>query len=935
MKRKLLNPTLLKRTALAVPAAALMLGAAQAGTTIGLNFQAWYYADGGAGYQTTGFPVTAKAFGVDLADWLSTFPQDCQSPINASTNIWSVSVSWTAPNAWQSGIGELNAGWVTEAVAPGDDEATWGYLDDGNSTGSAPTASLTGLAATFPSGYVIQTIAANSGVKTFDPVDITDGVATTNTASYSTYYVKNPESDSSVSGGTVGLSTDSGVFTSDTVQLYPHPKTASNRSVLAGFIVTDKPVVSLKPVGGSVNQGSAFTLSAGAIGIPPLSFQWRLNGSPIPNATNKTYEIASAGQADAGEYDLVVTNALGAGTSVVASVSIAAVPNIVRDLAGITGTIYAGGSFSQWGVVAVGGQPLYYGWLKDGKTSVGLNSPTLTLSNLATSDSGAYSVVVTNVYGSARSATNHLVVTASPNLYTTEVAQDSPSAYWPLNETTGTDVVDHSGGAHDGTNNIGTTLGVAGPRLPAYAGFDAGKLAYQFNGSSGYIDCGTGASLSGTNDFTVEAWINTTATTLGQVVQQRDSTGYNGEYMLVVNADGTLSFTVYGNGYQFNNLTSSKRVNDGQWHHVAAVRSAGTTGLLYIDGIVAASQTSTTVAPLDATIKTAIGADVRDSANYFNGMICDVAIYAAALSPSRIGLHAYIGAKGNAPVVLQVVPSGYLVDSKPSGTPHWGLNNGASWLASVTDTATPARTRTGAEVFTGASQIVTPASPDFSTPKGTIMFWLQANAPIPGPGNEGAILVDRRTTNGAVIVLDNAGEIFWQGQAGSQNSLATGYVPDGNWHHVAITYGQTTNDSISIYIDGVLSGFPAPITNAWTWPADQEMEIGLSHDVYWKKFNGQMDDFRLYSRVLTDTEINQVYSSNALVDSNTLVLRYNFDTTGGGQSLQWPSGPLESSPTLGPSAVWTPVPNAASPYPFLPPSPSSPAGPSMFYRVAF
>ncbi len=79
MKRKLLSKSLFKQTALAVPAAALMLGAAQAGTTVGLNFQAWYYDSGttpqtigfGQGYQTTGFPVTAKAFGVAPANWVN------------------------------------------------------------------------------------------------------------------------------------------------------------------------------------------------------------------------------------------------------------------------------------------------------------------------------------------------------------------------------------------------------------------------------------------------------------------------------------------------------------------------------------------------------------------------------------------------------------------------------------------------------------------------------------------------------------------------------------------------------------------------------------------------------------------------------------------------------------------------------------------------
>src|ERR1700720_4884231 len=94
MKRKLLNTTLLKQTALAVPAAALMLGAAQAGTTVGLNFQAWYYDSGttpqtvgfGAGYQTTGFPVTARAFGVAPSNWSNPDPLPCQAAISSSVS---------------------------------------------------------------------------------------------------------------------------------------------------------------------------------------------------------------------------------------------------------------------------------------------------------------------------------------------------------------------------------------------------------------------------------------------------------------------------------------------------------------------------------------------------------------------------------------------------------------------------------------------------------------------------------------------------------------------------------------------------------------------------------------------------------------------------------------------------------------------------------
>jgi hypothetical protein len=97
-----------------------------------------------------------------------------------------------------------------------------------------------------------------------------------------------------------------------------------------------------------------------------------------------------------------------------------------------------------------------------------------------------------------------------------------------------------------------------------------------------------------------------------------------------------------------------------------------------------------------------------------------------------------------------------------------------------------------------------------------------------------------------------------------------------------------------------------------------------------------MDYFRIYSRVLTDAEIAIIAApatSETLVDNAALKVRYNFDTMGGGRSLAWPAGSLLSSPTLGPSAVWTPVTGAVSPYPFLPPPPISPAGTTLFYRA--
>src|ERR1019366_2057839 len=129
MKRKLVNARFLKQTALAVPAAALMLGAAQAGTTVGLNVQSWYYDASttpqtigfGQCYQTTGFPVTAKAFGLAPANWVNTEPQYCKAAVATSVVLGSVTANLSAVNPWSGDIGNLvNPAdeWTNRACCP-------------------------------------------------------------------------------------------------------------------------------------------------------------------------------------------------------------------------------------------------------------------------------------------------------------------------------------------------------------------------------------------------------------------------------------------------------------------------------------------------------------------------------------------------------------------------------------------------------------------------------------------------------------------------------------------------------------------------------------------------------------------------------------------------------------------------------------------------
>ncbi len=44
------------------------------------------------------------------------------------------------------------------------------------------------------------------------------------------------------------------------------------------------------------------TLNPYAIGVPPLSYQWQLNGHPLAGATTSPFAIPKAGLADGGIY---------------------------------------------------------------------------------------------------------------------------------------------------------------------------------------------------------------------------------------------------------------------------------------------------------------------------------------------------------------------------------------------------------------------------------------------------------------------------------------------------------------------------------------------------------------------------------------------------------------------------------------------------------
>jgi len=133
----------------------------------------------------------------------------------------------------------------------------------------------------------------------------------------------------------------------------------------------------------------------------------------IPDATNTVYTRAAAQCGAAGDYDVVVTNALGSLTSSVASLIVASAPGIATQPA--SQTLNAG----QTAILTVGvtnecGDPVAYQWRLQSTNIPGAIAATYVRTNAQFTDSGDYVVVVGNLAGSLTSAVATLTILSPP-----------------------------------------------------------------------------------------------------------------------------------------------------------------------------------------------------------------------------------------------------------------------------------------------------------------------------------------------------------------------------------------------------------------------------------------------------------------------------------------------------------------------------------------
>ncbi|MEY2408983.1 MAG: hypothetical protein QOF48_1653, partial [Verrucomicrobiota bacterium] len=228
------------------------------------------------------------------------------------------------------------------------------------------------------------------------------------------------------------------------------------------------PFISLQPTNLTLNLGETATFTMAAGGTAPLSYRWRLNGTNlidgagVSGVSTPMLVLSNVLAAQAGSVSAVVSNLVGTATTSNAVLTIISPPQITTQPAGQT---VGQGTLVTLTVAATGTAPLGYQWryngtnLPAGGSASGVNTATLTIANAQPSQSGDYSVTVSNAAGFEISAGAAVLIRAPLSL--TE-ALDAPSLIWStaisspwVAQTNATH--DGNGAARSGTINSNQT----------------------------------------------------------------------------------------------------------------------------------------------------------------------------------------------------------------------------------------------------------------------------------------------------------------------------------------------------------------------------------------------------------------------------------------------------------------------------------------------
>lgn len=219
-------------------------------------------------------------------------------------------------------------------------------------------------------------------------------------------------------------------------------------------------------------------------------------------------------------------------------------------------------------------------------------------------------------------------------------------------DETSSPTIDYSPNNNDGiASNV--TYGISGKI----------NTAYQYNGTSSYVDCGNDASLQLSSAGSISCWINSANLSSNHAIVDKMSIGgdVNG-FHLGTASDSTIYWEL-ANASAFQGGNSISKITVNTWYHIVLTWD-GSQVIVYINGSIDPGgiyPKTQTVTPISNVYNLRIGVrgDITTS-RLFNGIIDEVGIWNRALTSTEVTT-LYNSASGKAyPFSWLIIPMKYL-----------------------------------------------------------------------------------------------------------------------------------------------------------------------------------------------------------------------------------------------------------------------------------
>jgi|GEM_PF-237165 len=497
-----------------------------------------------------------------------------------------------------------------------------------------------------------------------------------------------------------------------------------------------------------------------------------------------------------------------------------------------------------------------------------------------------YRVYATDPFGNSISRLGSAVTVAvadSGGAYNNAVAADSPSSYWPLDETSGAVGFDHVSF---------TDLKLASGVTRGADGIVQNDPASIFDGTSNGT-AATPTSIQAPDTFTTEAWIKTTTTSGGKIIGYgAAATGQSNSYdrQTYMDNSGHIIFGVYtGNTVTVN---SANTYNDGAWHQV--VSSMGPNGMrLYVDGMLVGSRNDTTIGqPYSGYWR--VGGDNlggwpnQPASNFIAGNIGQVAVYSTVLTRQQVVNH-YVASGRVSPIppapadaygkaVYDNDPLIYwrLNDTDGTAKDSGAYNSPGTYNGSVTHGVSGAIAGNTATSFDSNAMVA--SNQAYSGPTTySLETWFKTTTNVGGKiigfGNSQTGLSSSYDRH--VYMQDNGTLAFgvWTGQ--TNLAITSASYNDGNWHHLV---AEQSSDGMKLFVDGSLQA-----TNPQTGSQAYDGYWKIGGDVTWNSssyyFAGTLDEAAVYGTALSAADVLNHYNLGSSIANVPPVAAFSSTTT--------------------------------------------------------